>query len=229
MENDVAELEQALTDRGSMAELEELVEVVKMKNDRIEELEEALRESVRITADREKILQDEQMNRKHIMEKVGKLEQRLLSLQNAHALRCSICRPLVTRFKKMEKRLVHVLSERRKQLQDLARMKREALEAAISEKDAHLGLLEVSGIRTARQAEEFERLRSDRKRLMERLKEENERSIELIHEFSEDFDFLTPAVVDFEEDEDNDERDHSNSTDISRSSENSTSDDGDGL
>lgn len=123
LENDVAELEQALTERGSMAELEELVEVVKMKNDRIEELEEALRESVRITADREKILQDEQMNRKHIMEKVGKLEQRLLSLQNAHALRCSICRPLVTRFKKMEKRLVHVLSERRKQLQDLARMK----------------------------------------------------------------------------------------------------------
>lgn len=50
--------------------------------------------------------------------------------------------------------------------------RREALEAAISEKDAHLGLLEVSGIRTARQSEEFERLRSDRKRLMERLKEE---------------------------------------------------------
>lgn len=123
LESDVVELEQALTERGSMAELEELVDVVKMKNDRIEELEEALRESVRITADRENLLQEEQMNRKHIMEKVGKLEQRLLSLQNAHALRCSICRPLVTRFKKMEKRLVHVLSERRKQLQDLARMK----------------------------------------------------------------------------------------------------------
>lgn len=61
------------------------------------------------------------------------------------------------------------------------------------------------------------------------LNSQNERSIELIHEFSEDFDFLTPAVVDFEEDEDNDERDHSNSTDASRSSENSTSDDGDGL
>lgn len=46
------------------------------------------------------------------------------------------------------------------------------MEAAISEKDAHLGLIEVSGIRTARQAEEFEQLRADRKRLMERLKEE---------------------------------------------------------
>lgn len=123
MENDVSELEQALTERGTIIELEELVDVVKVKNERIEELEEALRESVRITADRENILHEEQTNRKHIMEKVGKLEQRLLSLQNAHALRCSICRPLVNRFKKMEKRLVHVLSERRKQLQDLARMK----------------------------------------------------------------------------------------------------------
>lgn len=50
--------------------------------------------------------------------------------------------------------------------------RQEALEAAISEKDAHLALLEVSGLRTARQASEAEQLRADRARLMERLKQE---------------------------------------------------------
>lgn len=50
--------------------------------------------------------------------------------------------------------------------------RREALEAAISEKDAHLALLEMSGIRSARQADEMDRLRIDRRRLVDRLKQE---------------------------------------------------------
>lgn len=50
--------------------------------------------------------------------------------------------------------------------------RQEALEAAISEKDAHLALLEVSGIRTAWQAEQADKLHADRRRLMEKLKEE---------------------------------------------------------
>lgn len=51
-------------------ELEELLGVVHLKEERIEELEEALRESVRITAERERGLQQEEVRRKHIMEKV---------------------------------------------------------------------------------------------------------------------------------------------------------------
>lgn len=50
--------------------------------------------------------------------------------------------------------------------------RREALEAAISEKDAHLALLEMTGIRNARQAEEVDRLKMDKRRLVERLKQE---------------------------------------------------------
>lgn len=46
------------------------------------------------------------------------------------------------------------------------------MESAISEKDAHLALIEMSGIRSARQAEEAERLRMDKKRLVDRLKQE---------------------------------------------------------
>lgn len=50
--------------------------------------------------------------------------------------------------------------------------RREALESAISEKDAHLALLEMSGIRSAKQADEVDRLRKDRRRLVDRLKKE---------------------------------------------------------
>lgn len=46
------------------------------------------------------------------------------------------------------------------------------MEAAISEKDSHLALLEMTGIRNARQAEEVDNLRLDKKRLVEMLKKE---------------------------------------------------------
>lgn len=52
-----------------------------------------------------------------------------------------------------------------------SRCRQEALESAISEKDVHLALLEVSGLRTAKQAEEADKLRADRRRLMDRLKQ----------------------------------------------------------
>lgn len=166
------------------AEIQDLLGVIDLKEERIAELEEALRESVRITAERERGLIQEETRRKHIMEKVGKLEQRLLSLQTAHALRCSTCRPLLTRLQQLERRLTQLLQERTDHIQELAHMKQEALEAAISEKDAHLALLEVAGIRNARQAEEAEILKSDRDRLMARLKEETELSIQLLQEYS---------------------------------------------
>lgn len=51
-------------------ELEELLGIVRLKEERIEELEEALRESVRITAERERGLQQEETRRKNIMDKV---------------------------------------------------------------------------------------------------------------------------------------------------------------
>ena len=71
--------------------------------------------------------------------------------------------------------------------------RQEALEAAISERDAQLGLLEVSGIKTARAAERADDLRADRKRLMQMMKQQvrrNSRNIlytifVMLHFFSE--------------------------------------------
>lgn len=50
--------------------MEGILGVIQLKEERIEELEEALRESVRITSQREKGLQDEEERRKQIMKKV---------------------------------------------------------------------------------------------------------------------------------------------------------------
>lgn len=59
--------------QNGVDEIEELLSVIRLKEERIEELEEALRESVRITADRERGLHQEEMRRKQIMEKVQTL------------------------------------------------------------------------------------------------------------------------------------------------------------
>lgn len=173
LEAEIVELERALrrsTDRDA-AELEELAAALGHRDERIEELQEALRESVRIT-------QHEETRRKQIMETVAKLEQRLLSLQTARALRCPTCRPLLDRVRDLERQA----AEWRRHLAELSHMKQEALEAAVSEKDAHLALLEVSGLRTAKQAEEADKLRADRRRLMDRLRQVNEESVKLSQE-----------------------------------------------
>lgn len=51
-------------------ELEQLLEVIQMKNDHIEELQEALKESVTIISEREEDLFQEQIKRKDIQDQV---------------------------------------------------------------------------------------------------------------------------------------------------------------
>ncbi|CAB3370239.1 Hypothetical predicted protein [Cloeon dipterum] len=148
-------------------------------NDHIEELQEALRESVRITV-------QEEQKRHELASKVDALEKKIRSLQSAKSERCSTCRPLLSQIPALQQKLENVLRERRSHLEDLLHMKQEALEAALSEKDAHLALLEVSGVKNAFQAEQLERLKSDRARLKLRLQFETEQAARLIQQFSEE-------------------------------------------
>ncbi|KAJ8941857.1 hypothetical protein NQ318_007257 [Aromia moschata] len=69
------------------------------------------------------VLHQEEKKRKQIMEKVAKLEQRLLSLQSAQAMRCHSCRPYVSRMATLETKLTKLIAERRQNLQELAHMK----------------------------------------------------------------------------------------------------------
>uniref|UniRef100_A0A0M3JSU2 RING-type E3 ubiquitin transferase n=1 Tax=Anisakis simplex TaxID=6269 RepID=A0A0M3JSU2_ANISI len=142
-----------------------------LKN-RVEELEEALRESVSITAERElHVAQQKQLN------------QQL-------ALQLSESRREIAELRKMIKELSNgdreemVRSfevERRKHIEQLLQLKHEALVAAIAEKDAHIALLEQSH---ERPRDEIETLRTHKEKLIEKLKEENERRIQLVNSTS---------------------------------------------
>uniref|UniRef100_A0AAF5PGU7 Uncharacterized protein n=1 Tax=Wuchereria bancrofti TaxID=6293 RepID=A0AAF5PGU7_WUCBA len=135
---------------------------------RVEELEEALRESVSITAEREL----------HVA------QQKQLSQQLAAQL--TECRRELNELRRHVKKLTNnereeVLRslevEKRRHIEQLLQLKHEALVAAIAEKDAHIALLEQS---RERPREEIETLRHHKEKLMEKLKEENERRAQLL-------------------------------------------------
>lgn len=193
LEDEIDSLEKAFNERIDLEQIEELVNMVKEKEDKeqqlskdlaearnkIEELSEALRESVVIASDGEKKLKNEEKMRIEALQKIAKLEQRIVSMQTASASKCITCQSLLSKLRKYEKRLERLAEERSVQLADLRQMKREALKAAVSEKDAHLALLELSGIKTAVQSEQADRLKAERKSLLDELKKEDEKSIEL--------------------------------------------------
>ncbi|VDM66701.1 unnamed protein product [Strongylus vulgaris] len=131
---------------------------------RIEELEEALRESVSITAEREVHLSQQ----KHLLHQVN---QQLSDARRENAeLRKRLSEGGVA---EREQLLRAVESERRQHIEQLLQLKQEALLAAIAEKDAHLALLEKS--RAPR--DEIDTVRRHKEALMRKLKQENERFV----------------------------------------------------
>ncbi|VDM81415.1 unnamed protein product [Strongylus vulgaris] len=143
---------------------------------RIEELEEALRESVSITAEREVHLSQQ----KHLLHQVN---QQLSDARRENAeLRKRLSEGGVA---EREQLLRAVESERRQHIEQLlqlnsakiartfSKFRQEALLAAIAEKDAHLALLEKS--RAPR--DEIDTVRRHKEALMRKLKQENERSV----------------------------------------------------
>lgn len=209
LEDEVDSLERAFSERIDLEQIEELVNVIKEKEDKerqlskdltekrykIEELGEALRESVVITSESERKLKNEEKLREEALQRIAKLEQRIASMQSASALKCITCQPLLSKVQKYEKKLKRLTEERIVQLEDLRQMKREALKAAVSEKDAHLALLELSGIKTAAQSEQADQVKADRKRLLEKLKKEDEKSIELSVELNPTCSEGTPQLL----------------------------------
>ncbi|MFH4975057.1 hypothetical protein AB6A40_001766 [Gnathostoma spinigerum] len=137
-----------------------------LKN-RIEELEEALRESVSITAERElHIAQQRQLNQQ--------LTQQLVESRRE----ISELKKCVKELSKGDREEIMKAFEveRRKHIEELLFLKHEALLAAISEKDAHIALLSQS---RDKPPAEIETLRHHREKLMEKLREENERRAQL--------------------------------------------------
>ncbi|VDO38147.1 unnamed protein product [Haemonchus placei] len=131
---------------------------------RIEELEEALRESVSITAEREVHLSQQ----KHILHQVNQ------QLSDARRENAELRKRVAEGSTGDREQLMRALeAERRQHIEQLLQLKQEALMAAIAEKDAHLALLEKS--RAPR--EEIDTVRRHKDSLMRKLKQENERYV----------------------------------------------------
>ena len=115
-----------------------------LQGERIEELEEALRESVAITAEREMAMAEQQDQIKEAERQVGSLHAESDALRRSCAEYRERMDALTKRLEDRDARLAALTKERNKQLEEVFEMKQEAILAAISEKDANIALLEMS-------------------------------------------------------------------------------------
>lgn len=115
------------------------------------------------------------------VEKIMRLEQRIVCLQNANNLNsCATCRPLRKHVMKIERQLLSLVQERKSQLEELFLLKQVALSSAISEKDAHLAWLEATEDGNVHTMSSIEKLRKERREILNRMKEENENRMKLL-------------------------------------------------
>uniref|UniRef100_A0A8C7JFT0 ELKS/RAB6-interacting/CAST family member 1a n=1 Tax=Oncorhynchus kisutch TaxID=8019 RepID=A0A8C7JFT0_ONCKI len=146
----------------------------------INELEEALRESVQITAEREMVLAQEEAARNHqekqIEELLGAMEKVKQELESMRAKLSSTQQSLCEK----EAHLTTLRAERRKHLEEVLEMKQEALLAAISEKDANIALLELSSSKKKKTQDEVALLKREKDRLVQQLKQQTQNRMKLM-------------------------------------------------
>uniref|UniRef100_A0A8C7CHN1 ELKS/RAB6-interacting/CAST family member 1a n=1 Tax=Oncorhynchus kisutch TaxID=8019 RepID=A0A8C7CHN1_ONCKI len=159
---------------------------LRLKTERIEELEEALRESVQITAEREMVLAQEEAARNHqekqIEELLGAMEKVKQELESMRAKLSSTQQSLCEK----ETHLTTLRAERRKHLEEVLEMKQEALLAAISEKDANIALLELSSSKKKKTQDEVALLKREKDRLVQQLKQQTQNRMKLMADNYED-------------------------------------------
>ncbi|KAL4713662.1 hypothetical protein ACJJTC_004193, partial [Scirpophaga incertulas] len=180
-------LEDALRENNNIAEFEQLLAVVRSKDERINELElvvnkksgkavadykdkrileleDALKESVLIAAEREKVFYEEEQRRIETLQKMRKMEQRIKSLQNASALSCDTCSPLMRRLAQLRAALGHCRDAKLEVLHTLARAVQNILEELITEKDSQIAELELKGVLDENESAKCDALKSERDR-----------------------------------------------------------------
>uniref|UniRef100_A0A669AZR8 ELKS/RAB6-interacting/CAST family member 1a n=1 Tax=Oreochromis niloticus TaxID=8128 RepID=A0A669AZR8_ORENI len=161
-------------------------DTLRQKTERIEELEEALRESVQITAEREMVLAQEEAARslqeKQMEELLGAMEKVKQELESMRAKLASTQQSLCEK----EAHLTTLRAERRKHLEEVLEMKQEALLAAISEKDANIALLELSSSKKKKTQDEVAQLKREKDRLVQQLKQQTQNRMKLMADNYED-------------------------------------------
>ncbi|XP_047509974.1 ELKS/Rab6-interacting/CAST family member 1-like [Pieris napi] len=193
-------LEEALRENNNIAEFEQLLAVIRSKDERIEELEnilnksgdtrkfykdkrilkleEALKESILIAAEREKVFYEEEKRRIEAITKMKKMEQRLKSLQNGSVMNCKTCSSIMKRQKITEETLHYCQKQRDAILRHLSNVIKDLLEEAVSAKDSEIAELELKGVLDENATNICESLKLERDRMLNRLKLENEKLVE---------------------------------------------------
>uniref|UniRef100_A0A915J0N6 Uncharacterized protein n=1 Tax=Romanomermis culicivorax TaxID=13658 RepID=A0A915J0N6_ROMCU len=162
------------------------------KNQRINELEEALKESVSITAEREMVIAQQKRACEILEEKIRMYREQALKFHAMHQETDQKFINLKKDYQEKQKTICGFGAERKQQLEEVLQLKlctggltllyfirEEYLLAAISEKDAHIALLE-NGNLAAEKVDEIETLRLHKEKLMKRLKAENAKRLELL-------------------------------------------------
>uniref|UniRef100_A0AAQ4NW35 ELKS/RAB6-interacting/CAST family member 1a n=1 Tax=Gasterosteus aculeatus aculeatus TaxID=481459 RepID=A0AAQ4NW35_GASAC len=199
-------VDEARKREDNMSESSHLVkDTLRQKSERIEELEEALRESVQITAEREMVLAQEEAARslqekqKHSLKpmhesqlahfKWSKMEELLGAMekvkQELESMRAKLSSTQQSLCEK-EAHLSTLRAERRKHLEEVLEMKQEALLAAISEKDANIALLELSSSKKKKTQDEVSLLKREKDRLVQQLKQQTQNRMKLMADNYED-------------------------------------------
>jgi len=138
----------------------------------------------------QEILRNEEKRMEEASEKIMRLEQRIICLQNANNLNsCATCRPLRQHVMKIERQLISLVQERKAQLEELFQLKQEACSSAVSEKDAHIAWLEVTGEGNVHTQNSIDKLRRERREILNRMKDDNENRMKLVARLEE-----TPAL-----------------------------------
>ncbi|XP_069759621.1 ELKS/Rab6-interacting/CAST family member 1-like isoform X2 [Narcine bancroftii] len=153
---------------------------LRQKDDRIEELEEALRESVQITAEREMVLAQEEAARNDSEKQVEELMAAMEKVKQELELMKTKLSSTQQSLAEKEAHLTNLHAERRKHLEEVLEMKQEALLAAISEKDANIALLELSSSKKKKTQEEVASLKREKDRLVQQLKQQTQNRMKLM-------------------------------------------------
>ncbi|KAF6017354.1 brp [Bugula neritina] len=138
---------------------------MKRDKERIEELEEALKQSVKITAKCEMVVASQ---KEDIDKQKSLIEQYKSDVAKATEISLHV-HDLEETLKEKNDQLRKLVAERSGHMEEAFEMKQEAILSAISEKDTHIALLEASKTKNAR--DDIEKLTCDKQRLNLKLKD----------------------------------------------------------
>ncbi|KPJ18588.1 hypothetical protein RR48_02824 [Papilio machaon] len=102
------------------------------------------------------------------------MEQRIRSLQNASTLNCETCSLVLKRLKLLEDQLQNCESKKQDILRHTSHAIQDILEEAISGKDSKIAEYEMKGVLDENETKACDALKSERDRLLHRLRIENE-------------------------------------------------------